>query len=127
MKAHANGIDKRLPPSRRVKSNLSNVDASKIMVGNHGDRPTSREVVYEMNREAKELYKKEMKLTNCKFVNVINMSMRLKELDKLERIERGDKTTDLLGFVRDSGFHDGLMALLYAKIDMLVRPNFCLF
>ena len=92
-----NILDGSLKIPSPVKEALSGVDSPK---------PTSQEVVYEMNREAKELYKREMKLTNCKyckFVNLINMSMRLKKIDKLERIQSGDKTTDLLGSVREIG------------------------
>ena len=58
---------------------------------------------------------KELNLTNYMLTNVINVSQKLKEMDRCERKKRKDKSTDCLGIVQHSSFHDGFEALLFTK------------
>ena len=117
----ASGKDRTMPPARRAKSNLGQVDNMKLALGNHGDQSTDRKEQHEMSREAKAKIMKDLNLTDSPLANLINMPQKLRELDKADRETLGDDSDDCLGFVQDSGFHDGFKAVLYSKQDVKVK------
>ena len=96
-------------------------------IGNHGGCATDRITQYEMNREAKDEYRKKLNLTDDTLTNTINMCHTLKEIDRKAREDRGDNSTDYLGLVQDSGIHNGFYALLFTKPCLQVRINKLLF
>ena len=99
-----------LPPSRRAKKELVAVEKGDFAIGNHGGRATNRFTQYEMNRKAKDEYRKNLNLTDDTLTNTINMCHTLKEIDKKAREDRGDISKDYLGLVQDSGIHNGFYA-----------------
>ena len=117
----ATGVDKLIPPSRRAKGLLMSVEADDMVIGNHGGRATDRHIQYEINREAKEEQRTELGLSDDTLSNTVNMCQKIKVLDEIERKGCGDDSTDHLGLVQDSSYHNGFYALLFTKHGLQVR------
>mmetsp|Transcript_36446 Transcript_36446/g.77692 ORF Transcript_36446/g.77692 Transcript_36446/m.77692 type:complete len:770 (+) Transcript_36446:2189-4498(+) len=109
------GNGRLMPPARRAAKSLSRVDGHSFAVGNHGGLATDVETQYELSREAKKKLFKDMNLTGDMLVNVINVIEALKEKDKKRRSSRGDSSTDFLGLVHNSSFHNGLHMEIWTK------------
>ena len=99
VQAILNGPDKLVPPARCAKRNLMAVEPSKLGVGNHDGLATDEYVQYKLSRYSKNQMQKELNLTNYMLTNVINVSQKLKEMDRCERKKRKDKDTDCLGII----------------------------
>ena len=121
--AIVNGADRLVPPSRRARRNLLQIEARNFAVGNHGGMATGREEHYNLNREAKIKIHRDLKFSDDTLSNVINIIYKLKKVDEAARKARGDTSMDYLGIVQDSSFHNGLRLDMWVKETLKVSED----
>ena len=77
---------------------------------------------YQLNREAQKKINKELGLGNNAFANVVNVTNKIKKADSLRRksMDEKDKSTDWLGILQDSSFHNGVTMHIFSKDQIIL-------
>lgn len=104
---------------------MTNVDVISVLTNNTEGIAGTTSEQYQLAREAAKLRSKELGLGNCRVSNIIHASHKIREADLQRRktMDPNDKSTDLLGNLRDSSIHNGLMAILFTKEQAMLMAG----